>query len=40
MGKMWKSLDDKTKSKYVKLANKDKEEYNKKLAEYNESLEM
>ena len=40
MGKMWKSLDDKTKTKYVKLANKDKEEYNKKLAEYNESLEM
>ena len=40
MGQLWKALNPKDKEKYQKLAETDKEEYVKKLAEYNESLEM
>jgi len=40
LGSMWKALSDKNKEKYQKLAAKDKDEYLKKLAEYNESNEM
>ena len=40
MGQLWKALGAKDKEKYQKLAETDKEEYVKKLAEYNESLEM
>ena len=40
MGELWRKLSEKEKEKYVGMAQKGKEEYLKKLAEYNESLEM
>jgi len=40
MGQMWGALSDGDKSKYQSLAATDKEAYLKKLADYNESLEM